>query len=152
MAIQFNLVRPDDLLNIRVSGVNLRLNGDDPRMNPPEPNLPQIQRWMQSVITHPGGVEEGIRSETARRHLDLQPAELESIIRPSRALTSHQRLEIYVDAYYERLLECLREEYGCTRYALGDELFDALAFGYLQQHPSQSYTLNLLGASFPRYL
>jgi hypothetical protein len=31
MAVQFNLVRPDDLLNIRVTGVNLRLNGDDPK-------------------------------------------------------------------------------------------------------------------------
>lgn len=31
MAIQFKLVRPDDLLNLRVRGENLRLNDDDPQ-------------------------------------------------------------------------------------------------------------------------
>jgi hypothetical protein len=31
-------------------------------MNDPPANLAQIQRWMQSVIMHPGGVEEGPRS------------------------------------------------------------------------------------------
>jgi hypothetical protein len=74
------------------------------------------------------------------------------VIRRSRALAGSERLQIYVDAYYERLLECLREEFAATQYAAGGELFDALAFGYLQHFPSQSYTLNLLGANFPRYL
>src|SRR5690606_737170 len=31
MAIQFELVRPEDLLNLLVRGENLRLNGDDPK-------------------------------------------------------------------------------------------------------------------------
>ena len=56
----------------------------------------------------------------------------------SRALASDARLEIYVDAYYERLMECLREEFAATRHAVGDELFDALAFGYLQHYPSRA--------------
>ena len=36
--------------------------------------------------------------------------------------------------------------------ALGEELFNAFAVGYLQSHPSTSYTLELLGANFPEYL
>jgi hypothetical protein len=115
-------------------------------------NLAQIQRWMQSVITHPGGVDEGLGAPETRRHLDVPAAELESVIRPSQALASAARLEIYVNAYYERLLECLREEFTATRYAVGDELFDALAFGYLQHYPSRSYTLSRLGENFPAYL
>ena len=39
-------------------------------------SLDQIQRWMQSVITHPGGVAEGARRPEARRHLDLAAAGL----------------------------------------------------------------------------
>ena len=35
---------------------------------------------------------------------------------------------------------------------LGDEAFDGFAFGYLQDYPSRSYTLNELGRHFPRYL
>ena len=118
-------------------------------------DLQRLQRWMQSVITHPGGVSEGVASVRSREHLELGPAGLESVIARSRALTSAQRLEIYVDAYHERLLECLREEFPATRHAVGDELFDALAFGYLQHEPSRSYTLGELGAataSFPQHV
>ena len=116
------------------------------------PHLEQIQRWMQSVIMHPGGVAEGVESPAAQEHLDVTLANLEDVIGRSRALASERRLEIYVDAYYERLLECLREEFGATRHATGEELFDALAFGYLQHDPSRSYTLADLGRNLPRYL
>ncbi len=121
-------------------------------MKPRPAHLEQIRRWMQSVIMHPGGVAEGVEADTARQHLDVPLAELDSVIRPSAALTSNARLEIYVDAYYERLLECLRQEFCGTQYAVGEELFDALAFGYLQSYPSRSYTLGQLGASFAEYL
>jgi hypothetical protein len=121
-------------------------------MKPLPSRLDEIQRWMQSVIMHPGGVAEGVDSPEARAHLEVPLDELERVIRRSAALSAAERLEIYVNAYYERLLECLREEFAATRQATGEELFDALAFGYLQHSPSRSYTLNQLGAGFPRYL
>jgi hypothetical protein len=34
----------------------------------------------------------------------------------------------------------------------GDEAFEVFAFGYLQEYPPRSYTLNELGRSFPYYL
>ena len=34
-------------------------------------NLDQIERWMQSVLLHPGGVEEALTSDEACRHLDV---------------------------------------------------------------------------------
>lgn len=121
-------------------------------MNPKPATLDQVERWMQSIIMHPGGVAEAVASAEARRHLDVGLADLESVITRSRSLDAASRLEIYVDAYYERLFECLREEFAATRRALGSELFDAVAFGYLRHCPSRSYTLNLLGAAFPGYL
>lgn len=121
-------------------------------MSGDRPRLDQIQRWMQSVIMHPGGVTEGVASPEARKHLEVSPAGLDEVIAPSRALDSTQRLEIYVDAYFERLLECLREEFLATHQAMGDDLFHAVAFGHLQQYPSRSYTLSQLGARFPDYL
>ncbi len=36
--------------------------------------------------------------------------------------------------------------------AVGEELFDQFAVGYLEQYPSRSYTLDHLGARFPQYL
>jgi hypothetical protein len=118
----------------------------------PAPRLDQVQRWMQSVLMHRGGVAEGVDSPEAREQIDITLAELPTVILPSQALSSADRLEIYVNAYHARLMECLAEEFAVTRWTLGDDLFDAVAFGYLQSHPSQSYTLNQLGARFPGYL
>jgi hypothetical protein len=113
-------------------------------------DLERIQRWLQAVITHPGGVAEGTAG--ARQHLDVGPDQVERVVTRSRALTGMERLAIYGNAYYARLLECLREEFPVLAHALGEELFDAFAVGYLQKYPSRSYTLTRLAAQFPRYL
>lgn len=117
-----------------------------------EPRLEQVQRWMQSILMHPGGVTEGVESPAAQREIDITLDRLPEVILPSDALSSSNRLEIYVNAYHARLMECLDEEFAVTRYAVGEELFAALSFGYLQFHPSQSYTLCDLGRGFPQFL
>jgi hypothetical protein len=122
-------------------------------MNPthkPTPGLDRIQRWMQAAIMHPDGVVEGMRSPEARAAIDADSAE--RVVTRSKALTAAERLAIYGNAYYARLLECLREEFPATAHALGEETFDAFAGAYLQRYPSHSYTLCVLGANFPRYL
>jgi hypothetical protein len=116
------------------------------------PDLNVVQRWMQAVLMHPNGVAEGVASDDARQLLEINPKEVEKILTRSNALTAMERLAIYGSAYYARLLECLREEYPVLKHALGEETFDAFAFGYLQKYPSRSYTLGKLGAEFPRYL
>jgi hypothetical protein len=121
-------------------------------MNEPAHDLDRIQRWMQAVITHPTGAEGGVASPEARGHIDLAAGEVERVVTRSRALTSLQRLEIYAGAYYARLLECLRDEFPVLARLIGQDVFDAFAFGYLQAYPSRSYTLNRLGANLPRYL
>ena len=107
---------------------------------------------MQAVLMHPDGVEGGLGSPEAREEIDVGPADLERVVTRSRALSAADRLGVYCNAYYARLLECLREEFTVLVQVLGRELFDEFAFGYLQAYPSRSYTLNHLGANFPRYL
>lgn len=115
-------------------------------------DLKHIQRWMQTVITHPDGVVKGIHSAEARSEVDVTADQVEHVINRSRSQTSIERLRIYANAYYARLLECLREEYPALRHAVGDRVFDGFVFGYLQEHPSRSYTLARLGENFPGYL
>jgi hypothetical protein len=115
-------------------------------------DLAQLQRWMQAVLTHPAGAAEGVASDAARREIDLPPDEAERVVTRSRALTALERLAIYNRAYYARLLDCLRESYPVLCQALGEDAFGSFALGYLQKYPSHSYTLNDLGANFPRYL
>ena len=83
-------------------------------------NLNRIQQWMQSVITHPDGVVGGIESDGARRQIDVATENIEQVITPSQTLTSIERLEIYGNAYYARLLECLHDEYPALVHALGE--------------------------------
>jgi hypothetical protein len=111
----------------------------------PPLSLDAFQRWMQKVIMHPGGVVAG--AETVEAGLAI-----ESVVTRSRALSSFERLDIYNRSYFARLLECMQAEYSVLATAIGEELFDSFALGYLQQHPSQSYTLAELGERFPDYL
>ncbi|MAT15860.1 MAG: hypothetical protein CMJ46_11400 [Planctomyces sp.] len=115
-------------------------------------NLPVLQQWMQLVITHPDGVQEGIESDAAQQHLVLRADELESVISRSQQLTSLERLQIYGNAYYARLIDCMGEEFPALKHALGEEPFASFVFAYLQQYPSTSYTLDDLGRNFPTFL
>lgn len=118
----------------------------------PMHDLEQVERWMQAVITHPEGVESGITSPIARQQIDVTADRVEEVVTRSNAQTAIDRLRIYANAYYARLLECLRAEFPALLHALGEDTFNAFAFGYLQAYPSRSYTLNQLGANFPAYL
>jgi hypothetical protein len=114
--------------------------------------LEQIERWMRAVIMHPDGVVAGIHSADARAEIEIESSDLDRVVEPSLRLSSLERLKVYGNAYYARLLDCLREEFPALKHAVGDEAFDALAFGYLQACPSNSYTLARLGERFPGYL
>jgi hypothetical protein len=114
--------------------------------------LDQIQRWFQAVITHPEGVSAGIESAEARSEIDVVPDRIQQVVDPSKRRTSIERLEVYANAYYARLLECLRDEYPALLHAVGEEVFDGLAFEYLQKYPSASYTLSDLSRRFAQFL
>jgi hypothetical protein len=114
--------------------------------------LDAVQRWFQAVISHPAGVSGGIASEEAQELIRMNREELESVVRRSAQLTAEERLSIYANAYYARLLECLGDVHPQLRRAVGEEGFDALAFAYLQAYPSRSYTLDRLGERFETFL
>ncbi len=115
-------------------------------------NLSTLQRWMQAVIQHPGGVGVGVNDALAQGAISVGADRLPEVIVPSTKQTSAQRLQIYADAYFARLLEVLANEFPALKQSVGDELFAGFALGYLHAHPSTTYTLGNLGARFPEYL
>jgi Putative DNA-binding domain len=123
-----------------------------PAASLPRPPLDVVQQWFQAVVTHPAGVAAGAASPAAQRLVRLDRGALEQLVRRSRRLSAEQRLEIYANAYYARLLECLRDTFPVLAQVLGAEVFDSFAFDYLQRYPSRSYTLYRLAESFPRFL
>jgi len=115
-------------------------------------NVATLQRWMQTVLMHPGGVGQGIVSHEANDLLGLGPVDCEKVLTRSRALSALDRLAIYNRAYFARLVDCLRESFPVLRHAIGEEIFDEFAVGYLQSYPSRTYTLFELGKNFHRFL
>jgi hypothetical protein len=114
------------------------------------PSLADLQRWFQAVIVHPGGVIEGAQSDEARTALEADA--IGKVVAPSSRQSAEERVAVYAQGYWSRLLECLREEFPVVRAAVGDEAFDSLAVDFLQAQPPTSYTLGKLGAGFPTHL
>jgi len=118
----------------------------------PKSELERIQRWMQAVMTHPGGVGAGVASEDARRSIAVEAGALETIVAPSATLDAAGRLAVYSRSYHARLLECFRQMFPALLRALGENLFDLFALDYLRRHPPRSYTLDRLADDFARHL
>jgi hypothetical protein len=114
--------------------------------------LGRLQRWMQAVITHRGGVGSGVASPAARQSVAVDAQTLESIVTPSETLSGAERLAIYSRSYHARLLQCMREMLPALHHALGEELFNLFALDYLQHHPPRSYTLDNLADRFAQHL
>lgn len=81
----------------------------------------RIQRWMQAVIVHPGDVDETPSSGGAEKEI---PADsLGEAVKPSKALTSAERMEIFHGMYLLRMEEALASGYPALKHHLGDEEF-----------------------------
>lgn len=119
---------------------------------PPGSELERIQRWMQAVMTHPGGVGAGVASDDARRSIAVEAGALETIVAPSATLDAAGRLAVYSRSYQARLLECFRQMFPALLRALGENLFDLFALDYLRRHPPRSYTLDRLADAFAQHL
>jgi len=95
------------------------------------PSLRELQRWFTSVTTH--------QSELGSSQ------ELERWVTPGPQLSATDRVRIYHDGYFARLVECLADDYPALGYALGEETFASLAHDYIEAHPSRSRSLNAYG-------
>jgi hypothetical protein len=100
-------------------------------------SLESLQGWMQAALIFPRQTDAG---------------EIRQVLKDSPRLNAVERLAIYQRSYHLRLLRCLQEQFPALCHALGRELFNGFAREYLQQLPSESYTLCDLGRRFPGYL
>ena len=74
-------------------------------------------------------------------------------IKPSSTLTAHERIEIYHQQYWWRLLRCLQENFPFLTRLFGHASFNqTIAIPYLQAHLPSHWGLNQLGATLPAYL
>lgn len=98
--------------------------------------LRQLQHWLLARL--------------ARPDLILLPADASLLEIPPGAHAP--RLDIYIQAYRLRLLDCLRADFPGLARLLGADLFDLLAEGYIRQRPPSSPSLYDLGHGFAGFL
>jgi hypothetical protein len=62
------------------------------------------------------------------------------------------RVGVYTEAYRLRLIEALETDYPTLKRVLGDADFDALARAYIDQFPSEHYSIRYFGRHLPHLL
>jgi len=77
---------------------------------------------------------------------------ISKFIRPNDRMSEFERLEIYNRQYWFRLLDCLYDDYPGLRHLLGEKSFHKLCTAYLDQCPSESFTLRNLGARLENFI
>jgi len=101
--------------------------------------LAAIQERLRQLITQPEGLEP--------RH--LAPA---ALVRGDRGIAASDRLAVYANAYFARIHDCLREDFGALARALGPAAFHDLVKTYLMMHPPTHPSLRHAGAQLADHL
>jgi hypothetical protein len=109
---------------------------------------PAALRTIQSLITgalfRPLGSGDRMQRDSA--------AVAEAIIKPNDRLSSFDRLEIYNQQYWWRLLGCFQDDFRGLRAVVGERRFDRIANAYLHEHGSTSWSLRDLGQHLHGFL
>jgi hypothetical protein len=112
-----------------------------------------LQSWLAAVVRTPAGVEHGLRTRDARRHLRAAGASRRTVVATPRPdFDTVARLQVYGYAYGARLVEVLAGDYPATRERLGVTRFDRCAYAYVEAHPSRHPNLVCFGADFAAFL
>src|SRR5258708_1482829 len=120
------------------------------------PDLAELQRWMRWVITEPRGIREALTSpwtldpSLANRY--KEPERQLEVIEEAARLSTHDRLDVYANAYFYRLLETLGADYTAVHRVVGEEKFHDLVAHYLMRYPSHSPNIGDLGQAFPGFI
>jgi hypothetical protein len=112
--------------------------------------LRAFQRLMTAAVVRPLDAEDNLQSKWVDgRPMDQVAAEF---IKPNDRLTSFERLQLYNQMYWYRVLEAVRDDCPGLRAAIGEPAFARLAKAYLAQCPSRSFTLRNLSSRLPDFI
>jgi hypothetical protein len=127
---------------------------DGPPLGPaPSPATPlaalglaELQRRFFELVTG----RQGVAKELAAR--GLPETHVAAIIEGDARASAVDRLDVYANMYFFRILDVLHADYPKLRAVLGDEAFHNFATDYLAAHPSRHPSLRFVGAALPLFL
>jgi hypothetical protein len=110
-------------------------------------DLKGLQTLLHRLIVAPEGVEEGLAAGN-----ELLPHGLAGIINGDDRLSPGERLAIYANAYFYRLLDVFKEEFPATLSVVGDVSFHNLITSYLNEFPPVEPSILHAGRCLPDYI
>ncbi len=110
-------------------------------------DLKGTQNLFWELISAPEGVRPALEG-LGQRGL---PA-LDDVFVGDERLSAVDRVDIYANMYFYRLLDALREDYPRIETAIGGRAFHNLMTDYLLRHPSGHPSLRYLGRFLPEFL
>jgi len=117
------------------------------------PGLANLQALLYRLITAPEGVAAGLAAERARGPAALDDLhDLEELIESDDRLSAVERLDIYANAYFYRILDCLKEDFPATLATLGGDNFHNLVTGYLIEYPPTEPSISYAGRHLTEFL
>ncbi|MFA6916003.1 MAG: DNA-binding domain-containing protein [Parachlamydiales bacterium] len=117
----------------------------------PPKQLKELQYWFGSIIARPVDMDNNINPHTPSGGTIEQEAA--HYILPSLTLEPHQRIEIYNQQYWWRLLGILHETFPLLVRLFGYTDFNAtIGFSYLTAHVPDHWSLNQLGDKLPLWI
>jgi hypothetical protein len=109
--------------------------------------LGRAQRLIWGLVTAPEGVEAGL-AEIG----DAAGERLRAVVRGDSRLDARARLGVYANAYFFRIHDALRQDFGALHCVLGEAAFHNLVTAYLIAHPSTHPSLREVGRRLPGFL
>ncbi|MGO8792478.1 MAG: putative DNA-binding domain-containing protein [Terriglobia bacterium] len=113
-------------------------------------NLEQLQRAVFEVTRQPLTPSEKLRPRLPDGRSIREIAN--ALIKPNDRMTSFDRLQIYSQQYWFRILGSFSEDFPGLRSLVGERKFEKLATAYLNECPSESFTLRNLGSRLEAWL
>ncbi|HKA15574.1 MAG TPA: putative DNA-binding domain-containing protein [Myxococcota bacterium] len=104
--------------------------------------LDALQHQLYQLITEPSGAPDVLPDGSA----------LGSLIRGDRSAAPVDRLAIYANAWFARLHDCLRDDFGALARALGPDAFHDLCKTYLMIYAPSQPSLQRMGAHLADHL
>jgi len=116
------------------------------RVNDPQLEVGRLQRRLWRLISDPEGIAAALAVE--------EPAGpgLSALLRGDRGLAPEERLAVYTHAYFVRIQDSLRRDFGALARALGPAAFHDLVKMYLMTHPPSHPSLRYAGKDLARFL
>lgn len=113
-------------------------------------NLKELQRVVLGLIRSPLTARDRMRKKTAQGQSVLKLAQ--NIIKPTASMSSFERLEVYNQQYWFKILEAFREDFAGLYLLLGEKSFRKVVEYFLDKYPPHYPTLWNIGEKLDQFL